>query len=37
MNFILIWIGFLIGALVSGTLICWALAEIIEFIGGYRE
>ena len=37
MKFLLLWIGFLIGALVVGTLLCWAISEIIEFIGGYRE
>ena len=37
MNFLLIWVGFVVGALVVGTLVCWAISEIIELIGGYRD
>ena len=37
MKFLLIWVVFVVGALLGGTIVCWLISEIIELIGGYRE
>ena len=37
MEYLLILVGAIIGAILTGTLICWLLSEIVEFIGGYGE
>ena len=33
MTLILLLVGFIVGALLSGIIICWVLSEVIEFIG----
>ena len=30
---LLLWVVLVVGALLGGTLVCWVLSEIIEFIG----